>query len=180
MLHWHHIIPKHAGGTDDSSNMKQITIEDHAEEHKILYEKYGKLEDSLAYRGLLGLISKKDILKELCSRRGKDNPNFGKCGPLHPGFGKKRPDHSEKMKIVMKGKKKSKEHQDKLNVARRARAIINPVASKNWEVVLQNGEKLSINNMAKFCRENRLTKSCATTASKTGSFYRGCQFRKVQ
>jgi len=179
MLHWHHIVPKHAGGTDAPDNLRELSIEDHAEEHKKLFEQYGKLEDSLAYRGLLGLISKKDILKELCSRRGKDNANFGKRGPLHPGFGKKRPEHSARMKIAMKGKKKSKEHQDKLNIARRIRAQVNPVASKNWEVIFQNGETLPVNNMAKFCRENGLSKSWVSMVSRTGISYQGRRFRKV-
>jgi hypothetical protein len=41
MKHWHHIIPKHMGGTDDPSNLIELTVEQHAEEHRKLYEKYG-------------------------------------------------------------------------------------------------------------------------------------------
>lgn len=32
--HRHHIIPKHAGRTDDNSNLIELTIEEHAEEHR--------------------------------------------------------------------------------------------------------------------------------------------------
>ena len=38
--HKHHIIPKHMGGTDDPSNLIELTVEEHAEAHKILFEKY--------------------------------------------------------------------------------------------------------------------------------------------
>ena len=36
IYHIHHIIPKHLGGTDDPSNLIKLTIEEHAEAHRIL------------------------------------------------------------------------------------------------------------------------------------------------
>jgi hypothetical protein len=39
MKHKHHIIPRHAGGTDDSSNIIELTVEEHAEEHKEIMRK---------------------------------------------------------------------------------------------------------------------------------------------
>lgn len=64
-MHKHHIVPKHMGGSDDPSNLVELSIEDHAEAHKILFEKYGKIEDKLAWLALSGLISKSVILKEM-------------------------------------------------------------------------------------------------------------------
>ena len=40
--HKHHIIPRHAGGTDDSSNLVELTVEAHAEAHKKLYEEHDR------------------------------------------------------------------------------------------------------------------------------------------
>ena len=37
--HKHHIIPKHMGGSDDDNNIIELTIEEHAQAHKILFEK---------------------------------------------------------------------------------------------------------------------------------------------
>ena len=65
MKHKHHIIPKHIGGSDDSTNLIELTIEEHAEAQKILYEQYGRLEDKLAWKGLAGLISKSEIAYEI-------------------------------------------------------------------------------------------------------------------
>lgn len=54
MKHIHHIIPKHMGGTDDPSNLVELTRKEHAEAHMKLYEQYGKKEDLGAYYLLTG------------------------------------------------------------------------------------------------------------------------------
>lgn len=71
MRHKHHIIPKHEGGTDDSGNIIYLSIQDHAEAHRELYEKNGKIEDYLAWRGLSGMIGKEEIIKILMEENGK-------------------------------------------------------------------------------------------------------------
>ena len=57
MKHWHHIIPKHAGGTDEPSNLVLLTVEEHAEAHRKLYEQHGNWQDLIAWKGLLGLLN---------------------------------------------------------------------------------------------------------------------------
>lgn len=52
--HKHHIIPKHSGGSNDSSNIVELSIEEHANAHRILFEKYGKKEDFVAWKMLSG------------------------------------------------------------------------------------------------------------------------------
>ena len=54
MKHKHHIIPKHMGGTDDPSNLIELTREEHAQAHMKLYEEFGKREDLGAYYLLTG------------------------------------------------------------------------------------------------------------------------------
>ena len=41
IYHKHHIIPKHIGGSDDPSNLISLTIEEHAESHRILWKEIG-------------------------------------------------------------------------------------------------------------------------------------------
>ena len=57
MLHKHHIIPKHMGGSDDPSNLVSLSVEEHAEEHRKLWEKYGHWQDKIAWKTLSGQIS---------------------------------------------------------------------------------------------------------------------------
>lgn len=52
--HVHHKIPRHAGGTDDPSNLVRLTIPEHAEAHRLLYEQFGRLQDKIAWKALSG------------------------------------------------------------------------------------------------------------------------------
>lgn len=71
IYHNHHIIPKHMGGTDDPTNLIKLTVEEHAEAHKILFEEYGRWQDKLAWQGLSGLIGRDEINRIRASTSGK-------------------------------------------------------------------------------------------------------------
>lgn len=71
MKHIHHIIPKHLGGTDDPENLIELTVEEHAEAHKKLWEQYGRWEDKLAWQGLAGLLTQEELVKQMLSEAGK-------------------------------------------------------------------------------------------------------------
>ena len=62
MIHKHHIIPRHMGGTDDPSNLVELSIEEHAEAHHKLFEEYGHWQDKIAWLALAGRIE--DVIKE--------------------------------------------------------------------------------------------------------------------
>jgi len=71
MKHKHHIIPKHMGGGDEPKNITELSIEEHALEHKKLYEEFGKKEDYIAWKGLEGSIGLEEIISLKCSIGGK-------------------------------------------------------------------------------------------------------------
>lgn len=54
MKHTHHIIPRHIGGSDDPSNLIELTIEEHAKAHFDLWKKFGRIEDKIAWECLSG------------------------------------------------------------------------------------------------------------------------------
>lgn len=56
--HKHHIIPKHMGGTNDPSNLVELTVEEHSNAHLDLYYRHEKYEDLCAYYMLTGKIEK--------------------------------------------------------------------------------------------------------------------------
>lgn len=73
MKHWHHIVPKHAGGSDDPSNLILLSVEEHAEAHKKLWEQYGRWQDKIAWQTLSGQITMQEAKLEMMKHH---NPMF--------------------------------------------------------------------------------------------------------
>jgi hypothetical protein len=59
------------GGTDEEDNLILLSIEDHAEAHRKLYEKYGLQEDKVAWLGLSKQIGKEEMFRLRSSIGGK-------------------------------------------------------------------------------------------------------------
>lgn len=72
MKHLHHIIPKHSGGVDDPSNLIELTIEEHARAHYILWNQYGRWQDKLAWKSLSKMIGKEEIIFTAQSEGSKE------------------------------------------------------------------------------------------------------------
>ncbi len=112
MKHKHHIIPKHAGGSDDPANLIELTVEEHAQAHRELYETYGRTQDKLAWKGLAGLIGHDEIMYELMSMP-KSEEHKRKISESHKGM-------SKPWAVGGKGnlgKAKTKEHKRKISEA---------------------------------------------------------------
>ncbi len=75
MKHIHHIVPKHMGGTDDPINLIKLSVEEHAEAHRKLYEEYGNEYDRIAWLGLSNQINLTEAQKlahlQGCKNGGK-------------------------------------------------------------------------------------------------------------
>jgi hypothetical protein len=85
MKHKHHIIPKHMGGDDSKENLIELSIEEHALEHKKLWEMHGHQEDYLAWQGLSGLMAKEELVRELlkmAGRKGAEIANRNRWGEI--------------------------------------------------------------------------------------------------
>ncbi|MBC8435789.1 MAG: HNH endonuclease [Proteobacteria bacterium] len=102
ITHRHHIIPRHTGGSDDQSNLVTLTIHEHAEAHKKLFEEHGRWQDEVAWRQLSGQIDCAEALKEaqVKSNKGKQR----KLGYITPEETKR------KISQKLKGRKHSEEH----------------------------------------------------------------------
>lgn len=109
--HKHHIIPKHAGGTNEPSNLVKLTIEEHSEAHRKLYEEHGRWQDRVAWLSLAGIMKDEERIYEILKnsnpggyklsdetktklsqmRTGEKNPMYGKPAPnrgiKRPGVG---------------------------------------------------------------------------------------------
>ena len=67
LLHKHHIVPTHAGGTNDPDNIVLLTVEEHAEAHRLLFEQHGRWQDEVAWKGLAGIIGHEEAVLRACS-----------------------------------------------------------------------------------------------------------------
>lgn len=63
MKHKHHIIPRHMGGTNESFNIVELTIAEHADAHRLLYEQHGKVQDKIAWLMLSGKTTEGEKLR---------------------------------------------------------------------------------------------------------------------
>jgi hypothetical protein len=133
MKHKHHIIQKHAGGTNDPENLIELTVEEHALAHKALYEKYGRWQDYLAWMGLSGMIGKEQIIQEknrMC-HLGKKPWNKGLVGNNSHFFGVKQT--KDWIDSRMKNLK------------------------KKYRILTPSGEEFIVDGLNEFCRKNNLT-----------------------
>ena len=112
MKHMHHIIPRHAGGTDDPSNLIELTPEEHAEAHRKLYEEHGRIQDKVAWLGLAKLATNKEIIAELLAQP-KSEEHKRKISEAHKGMKKPWVCGGK----GLKGKSKSEEHKQKISEA---------------------------------------------------------------
>lgn len=103
MKHKHHIIPKHMGGTDDESNLIELTVEEHAQAHKFLYELHGKKEDLCAYYMLSGRNQDPGFVRMRASLGGKASQEKRKSLGLKVGFANM--DDNERFEASSKGGK---------------------------------------------------------------------------
>ena len=114
MKHIHHIIPRHMGGTDDPNNLVELTVEEHAEAHRILYEQYGNLQDKIAWLALSGRIGQEEILrmKQSMGMKGKKHTPEA-IAKMKEGCTKRTERQREDGTLEKANKKRSESHKGK-------------------------------------------------------------------
>tara|TARA_R100000951_G_scaffold25721_1_gene21852 strand:+ start:181 stop:687 length:507 start_codon:yes stop_codon:yes gene_type:complete len=152
MKHKHHIIPRYSGGSDDASNLVELTPTQHSMWHYAEYLRKGNIEDWCASRMILGDVNKpefrknasrlgnqriKQLLQEDVTYREKVSEIGKRVGPL--GY------NAQREKFDREGK---------------------TIAEQSWLVTTPTGEELKIVNLAKFCREHNLLKHKMCEVSK--------------
>ena len=164
--HKHHIIPKHMGGSDDPSNLIELTIEQHAEAHRLLFQQYGKIEDELAWKGLAGLIPREQILLEYYKHyRGKNHHNYGK--PVSENVRKKISEKlmghtiTDKTRKLWSEQRKGKKHTEetKRKISKRQKEIGNkPPSNKGGKLSTEHKLKISKAHKGKILPKEQIEK----------------------
>jgi|688.fasta_scaffold00037_201 hypothetical protein len=110
--HIHHIIPRYMGGTNDPSNLIELSVEEHAEAHKKLWEENGNWQDLIAWKSLSGQISGDDLRREIT--------RLTWLGRNHS------PESIEKIKKARSKQITTEETRKKMSLARKGKKL-------NWE-----------------------------------------------
>jgi hypothetical protein len=143
MKHLHHIIPSHLGGTDDPSNLTELTIAEHAEAHRILYEQHGHWQDYVAWQGLLGLNEHFDAAKESMKAGGREGAKKTNSKWSDPEYKATR---LEKWRPTMIGV------WDRM---KGVRGSANPTA-KEYQVTYPDGRIENVKSLKAWCEDNGL------------------------
>ena len=136
MKHLHHILPKHMGGTDNPSNLIELTVEEHAEAHRKLYEEYGRLQDKRAWLGLAKIMTGEEIINEILTSP-KSEEHKRKISEAHKG--KPKPWLiGTRNGAGNAGKPKSEEHKKKIAEAHTGK--VREEFSEEWKQALKDAQ----------------------------------------
>jgi hypothetical protein len=154
------------GGTDDPNNLIELTVEEHADAHKKLWEQHGRYQDYYAWQGLSGRIGKEELIRQIQSvanSKPKSEETKEKIRQYRLG---KNQTESSKEKIGQKAKERWSNgvyDVEKLRLARigfkqsdyqKQRAAES--LSSAWLITSPEGGIMNIVNLREFCRKNNL------------------------
>jgi hypothetical protein len=107
------------GGDNSPENLIELSVSEHAEEHRKLFEKYGKHEDKVAWKSLSAAIGKDELFFETSRIGGLNNrgntktkEHRRKLSEANKGIwtGPHSQERKKKISESMKGNKNSKNH----------------------------------------------------------------------
>ena len=140
MKNIHHIIPKHMGGTDDPSNLIELTVEEHAEAHRLLYEQHGHWQDYCAWQALSGRMGQEEILRYKQGMANKGKKRTPEQRARYKEAALKREERHRKdgtlekkkqnIATAMKGYKKTEEHLSNWSASRKGHAVSEETKNK--------------------------------------------------
>ena len=146
MKHKHHIIPRYRGGTDDPSNIIELSPIQHSMYHYANWQLWSDSRDFCAYKMILGDVKNPQFRSHRTKAFGHIMGKKGgkRLHELHPNHGA---ESNKKQRATLEEQGRT-------------------IAEKKWEIVTPTDEVLVITNLAKFCREHNLLKHKMCEVSK--------------
>ena len=159
ITHKHHVIPRHAGGTDEPSNLFECSVEEHAELHFALYLEHGRWQDWIAFHVLAGWIDAEDASMEAirqssrrtCIKRNAENnpmnnpENVAKAAASNKKWWAERPEMrdyvAERQRKAITGMKRTEEQKEKSRAAAKKRWDDPEARKRQAEKIKKSWEK---------------------------------------
>jgi hypothetical protein len=150
------------GGIDDPENLIELTVEEHAEAHRKLWEDHGNTYDEIAWRTLSGQISKEEAWK-----RARYSPEWfvaasaswtdeRKQKLIERQTGRK---YTEETKAKMRktwedsGRRAASAERMRFNRANGNIKNAPDINAKSYKVTTPSGEQMIIKNLSKWSKE---------------------------
>ena len=167
IYHRHHVVPRHAGGTDDPLNIIVCTIEEHAEHHRYRYEMTGDEYDRIAWQSLLGMISKQEAIHQVqietgrrsgraqLGRRKQSEETRRKISKSMSHQTRRPPSKETRCKIAeaLRGKPRSDDTRRKISEANRGKKLSDETRRKLSKI--NTGRVFTIEHRLKISEANR-------------------------
>ena len=152
MKHKHHKIIFKNGQRIRTNELITYTVEEHAAEHKRLWEKGKHWKDYVAWQGLSGQIKSKDVIMEVYKQNGRANQKYTQTKEA-----------IRKMAMTKKGSKLTEEHKKKIGLSRLGqkqpqsqKIKVANALSKNWLITTPQGRTFEVKNLLDFARRYNL------------------------
>ena len=121
------------GGTDDPSNLVEVTVDQHAELHFALYLEHGKLEDYLAAKSLVNQLDE-DAFYAKAVLGGRISTNKGKP---------KTEEHKRKLSLSVSKAKKARPMNERQLATQKRNSVLGNL--KRWgrrDILTPSGPKI--------------------------------------
>jgi hypothetical protein len=106
MRHKHHLVPKYLGGSDDPSNLVEVSVTQHAMFHFCNWQLCGNEQDRIAWMGLSKQISEQEAIHLACQLGGRSN--LGKT---------KNPEHKSKISQTIRELMANEENRKRISLS---------------------------------------------------------------
>lgn len=145
--HLHHIVPRHAGGSNDASNLVEVSVEEHAELHLSLYLEHGRWQDWIAYHMLSGKTTDTEWARREAARMYMSNRVVSEETRQKLSDSRKGVSYITPAGRDVYSKKISQAHK---------RGTYKDNATYCWELTYKDGSIVVVNNLNQYCKENGL------------------------
>jgi hypothetical protein len=159
MRHKHHIIPKHRRGSNDPSNIVEVSLTQHAMFHYCEWKLHNKRADYIAWKRLVGNLSDEELVHQKLIMAGEIGGRKVKelCLGIFSLTKEQRREHSKKAGKIGGAKGGSSKSEKKINASRKNLLKASQVFIENDtpEKARERGIKGNKSQREKFSKEGR-------------------------
>ena len=148
------------GGSDDPSNLVELTVEEHAEAHRVLWEQYGNWQDNVAWKALSGQITnyEANLIASIKYNTGRKNSEKTKLKKSLAKLGKPSNQKGNRWTDEQKNNLKQVRSVSKYIRTPEENKQISERQKKLYEIICPDGSVVVVRGLVEFCEDNNLNR----------------------